>query len=109
MLPTEGCEPEFIERVAAELDVETGSKAARVAALNALALASKHLGSLDRVKRVVRIGVAVVTSGDVSTAVDQIAQLARGFMKEPLTGHEFLDPHAVVDVADIDGTVFADG
>ena len=49
----------------AELDVEAGRKAAYVAALNALAVARQHLGSLDKVTRVVRLGVMVATSGDV--------------------------------------------
>jgi enamine deaminase RidA (YjgF/YER057c/UK114 family) len=33
--------------------------------MNALAVARRHLGSLDRVKRIVRLGVLVATSGDV--------------------------------------------
>ncbi len=65
MLPTEGREAKFIGRVGAELDAEAGYKAARLAALNALAVARKYLGSLDRVTRVVRLGVSVATSGDV--------------------------------------------
>jgi hypothetical protein len=36
-------------------------KAARLAALNALAVARQHLGSLDRVTRIVRFGVSVAT------------------------------------------------
>ena len=65
MLPTEGCEPKFVGRLGAELDVETGCKAARLAALNGLAVAREYLGSLDKVRRVVRLGVSVATSGDV--------------------------------------------
>jgi enamine deaminase RidA (YjgF/YER057c/UK114 family) len=65
MLPTQGPEAKFVGRVGAELDVEAGRKAARLAALNALAVARQHLGSLDRVKRVVRLGVSIATSGDV--------------------------------------------
>jgi enamine deaminase RidA (YjgF/YER057c/UK114 family) len=65
MLPTVGREAKFIGRVGAELDVEAGRAAARVAALNALAVARQHLGSLDKVKRIVRLGVAVATSGDI--------------------------------------------
>ena len=65
MLPTEGREAKFIGRVGAELDVEAGRKAACLAALNALAVARQHLGSLDKVKRIVRLGVSVATSGDV--------------------------------------------
>ena len=35
------------------------------AALNALAGARQHLGSLDKVTRIVRLGVSVATTGDV--------------------------------------------
>jgi enamine deaminase RidA (YjgF/YER057c/UK114 family) len=63
MLPTAGRVAKFIGRVGAELDVETGQKAAHLAALNALAVT--RLGSLDKVTRVVRLGVSVATSGDV--------------------------------------------
>jgi enamine deaminase RidA (YjgF/YER057c/UK114 family) len=65
MLPTEGRAAKFIGRLGAELDVEAGPKAAHLAALNALAVARQHLGSLDKVKRVVRLGVSVATLGDV--------------------------------------------
>jgi len=65
MLPTEGRGAKFIGRVGAELDVEAGRQAAHLAALNILAVARQHLGSLDRVTRVVRLGVSVATSGDV--------------------------------------------
>src|SRR5260221_13395282 len=65
MLPTVGREAKFIGRIGADLDVETGRKAAYTAAINALAVARHHLGSLDKVTRIVRLGVAVATSGDV--------------------------------------------
>ncbi len=65
MLPTVGREAKFTGRIGAELDVQTGRKAAYLAALNALAVARQHLGSLDKVKRIVRLGVSVATSGDV--------------------------------------------
>jgi enamine deaminase RidA (YjgF/YER057c/UK114 family) len=69
MLPTEGHGAKFIGRVGAELDVEAARKAAEPAALNVLAVARKHLGSLDKVTRVVRLGVSVATSGDVRRLV----------------------------------------
>ena len=65
MLPTEGGGAKFTGRVGAELDVEAGRKAAQLAALNVLAVARKHLGSLDKITRIVRLGVSVATSGDV--------------------------------------------
>lgn len=65
MLPTEGKTPVFVGRVGAELDTAAGREAARVAAINAVAVAREALGSLDKVKRIVRLGVYVATSGDV--------------------------------------------
>ena len=65
MLPTVGREAKFVGRIGAELDVKTGHRAAYLAALNALAVAREYLGSLDKVTRIVRLGVAVATSGDV--------------------------------------------
>jgi len=65
MLPTEGHGAKFIGHVGAELDVEAGRKAAHLAALNALAVTRQHLGSLDKVTRIIRLGVSVATSGDV--------------------------------------------
>ena len=65
MLPTEGHGAKFVGRVGAELDLETGCMAAHLAALNLLAVARQHLGSLDKVTRIVRLGVSVATSGDV--------------------------------------------
>jgi enamine deaminase RidA (YjgF/YER057c/UK114 family) len=65
MLPTEGRRAKFIGRVGAELDVQAGRQAARLAALNTLAVARQHLGSLDKVTRIVRLAVSVATVGDV--------------------------------------------
>jgi enamine deaminase RidA (YjgF/YER057c/UK114 family) len=65
MIPTRGREALFVGRVGAELDIEAGRQAARLAALNGLAVMRHELGSLDRVARLVRLGVSVVTSGDV--------------------------------------------
>src|SRR6266702_2659906 len=65
MLPTEGRQATFTGRIGAEIDLEGGRQAARLAALNALAVARQHLGSLDKVTRIVRLGVSVATAGDV--------------------------------------------
>jgi enamine deaminase RidA (YjgF/YER057c/UK114 family) len=62
MLPTEGRAAKVVGRSGAELDVEGGRRAARMAALNALAVAKQYLGSLDKVTRVIRLGVFVAAS-----------------------------------------------
>jgi enamine deaminase RidA (YjgF/YER057c/UK114 family) len=65
MLPTEGHAATHVGRVGAELDVDARRQAAHLTALNVLAVARRHLGSLDKVTRIVRLGVSVPTSGDV--------------------------------------------
>ena len=89
MLPTEGRVAKFIGRVGAELDVEAGREAAYLAALNVLAVAKEHLGSLDKVSRIVRLGVSVATSGDVrdqpkvADAASELLQSIFGENKNP--------------------------
>ncbi len=89
MLPTEGRGAKFIGRVGAELDVEAGRKAAHLAALNVLAVTRQHLGSLDKVMRIVRLGVSVATSGDVreqpkvADAASELLQDVFGKEKSP--------------------------
>jgi enamine deaminase RidA (YjgF/YER057c/UK114 family) len=89
MLPTEGRVAKFVGRVGAELDVEAGRKAAQLAALNALAVAREHLESLDKVTRVVRLGVSVATVGDfrdqpkIADAASDLLQDVFGKEKNP--------------------------
>jgi enamine deaminase RidA (YjgF/YER057c/UK114 family) len=64
MLPVVDHKPKYIGRLGKELDIEAGRDAAYTAALSVLAAAKKHLGSLDRVTRVVRLGVFIATFGD---------------------------------------------
>ena len=61
-LPVEAGVPRFRGRIGADLTVEDGQHAARLAALNAVSLAKEYLGSLNRVRQVVRLGVSMVTS-----------------------------------------------
>ena len=90
MLPTEGRAAKYVGRIGAELDVEAGRKAARLAALNLLAVAREYLGSLDRVTRIVRLGVSVATSGDVrdqpkvADGASDLLQEVFGERQEPL-------------------------
>jgi enamine deaminase RidA (YjgF/YER057c/UK114 family) len=89
MLPTENRDAKFIGRVGAELDTAAGSQAAQLAALNALAVAREHLGTLNRVTRVVRLGVSVATAGDardqpkVADGASELLQRIFGEDKNP--------------------------
>ena len=64
MLPVVGHEPKYIGRVGGALTAEEGKKAAETATLSALSAARDYLGSLDRVVRVVKLGVYIATEGD---------------------------------------------
>jgi|SRR5690606_25359488 enamine deaminase RidA (YjgF/YER057c/UK114 family) len=46
---------QYVGRLGSDLDIETGKKAARLAALNCLGEIQAVLGSLDRVERIVRV------------------------------------------------------
>jgi enamine deaminase RidA (YjgF/YER057c/UK114 family) len=64
MLPVVDHKAKYLGRLGKELNTEAGRDAAYTAALSALAAAKNRLGSLDRVTRVVRLGVFMATSGD---------------------------------------------
>jgi enamine deaminase RidA (YjgF/YER057c/UK114 family) len=64
MLPIKDGKPQYVGRLGKELDADAGRNALRTATLNALSAAKEHLGSLDRVSKVVRVGVYLATAGD---------------------------------------------
>jgi enamine deaminase RidA (YjgF/YER057c/UK114 family) len=90
MLPTEGRAAKFTGRVGADVDVATARAAARLAALNVLAVARQHLGSLDKITRVVKLGVSIATHGDVrehpkiADAASELLQDVFGKEKNPV-------------------------
>jgi enamine deaminase RidA (YjgF/YER057c/UK114 family) len=51
-------------RLDADLSVDQGREAARLAALNALAAAQERVGDLDRLKKLVKLSVLLLTTGD---------------------------------------------
>jgi hypothetical protein len=85
MLPTEGRTAKFIGRVGTELDVEAGRKAAHLATLNALAVARQRLETLDKVTRIVRLGVSVATSGDVRDQLMPLRSYCKTFSEKRRT------------------------
>jgi enamine deaminase RidA (YjgF/YER057c/UK114 family) len=64
MLPMKDGKPQYVGRLGKELDAAAGRDALRTATLNALSAAKEHLGSLDRVTRVVSVKVYLATHGD---------------------------------------------
>src|SRR5256885_9611618 len=49
-------------RLGENLSVKQGQEAARIASLNALAAAKQHLGTLDRLKKLVKLTVLIATT-----------------------------------------------
>src|SRR5712672_659815 len=49
-------------RLGANLSVKEGQEAARIASLNALAIAKEHLGDIDRLKKLVKLTVLMATT-----------------------------------------------
>ena len=49
-------------RLGANLSVDQGREAARLAALNALAAAQEHVGDLDRLKKLVKLSVLILAT-----------------------------------------------
>jgi enamine deaminase RidA (YjgF/YER057c/UK114 family) len=64
MLPVLGHEPQYVGRVGGALSAEDGRKAAEMACLNALSAANAHLGGLDKITGVAKLGVYIATEGD---------------------------------------------
>ena len=63
-LPVKDGKPQYVGRLGKELDADAGRDALRTATLNSLSAAKEHLGSLDRVRKVIRVGVYLATYGD---------------------------------------------
>jgi enamine deaminase RidA (YjgF/YER057c/UK114 family) len=77
--------------------VKAGREAANTAALNALALTKKHLGSLNRVTHVVRLGVYVASTPEL-TEHAKVADGATELLRDIL-GEETVSSRLVISVA----------
>ena len=91
--------PKYVGRLGKELDAEMGRDAVRIAALGVLAAAKKHLGSLDRVTRVVKLGVFMATSGDFFDQ-PRVADAASDLFRDVL-GADKLAVRSVIGVASL--------
>lgn len=60
MLPVVDGKAKYVGRIGVDLDLEDGRDAAYIAFLNGLAVIREHLGSLDKVSRIIRISVQIV-------------------------------------------------
>ncbi len=64
MLPVKDGKAQYVGRLGKEIDEDAGRDALRTATLNALSAAREHLGSLDRVTKVVCVRVYLAISGE---------------------------------------------
>src|SRR6266576_3764398 len=62
MLPVVNRKLSISGRLGDNLSVKEGQEAARIASLNALAAAKQHLGTLDRLKKLVKLTVLIATT-----------------------------------------------
>src|ERR1700694_3337478 len=81
MLATSGHTATVVGIVGKDLDVKAGREAAYTAALNVLALTRKQFGSLDRVSRVVRLGVYVAATPEF-TEHPKVADAASELLRD---------------------------
>jgi enamine deaminase RidA (YjgF/YER057c/UK114 family) len=99
ILPVIGHEPKFVGRLGREYNVEQGREAARIAALNVLSAARNHLGSLDKVTRVVRLVTYIATEGDFF-AQPKVADAASELLRD-VFGEDKLPVRMVLGVASL--------
>jgi len=98
MLPIAGGKPAMVVRAGETVDVERGRAAARVAAMNVLAVARKHLGSLDRVTRMVRLTAFLV--GVVEAEQPKVADGASELFRD-VFGAQRMSVRSVIGVASL--------
>jgi enamine deaminase RidA (YjgF/YER057c/UK114 family) len=81
VLPVIGHEPKFIGRLGRDLNVEQGREAARLATLNVLSAVRSHLGSLDKVSRVLKLTTYLMTESDF-TAHPKVADASSELLRD---------------------------
>jgi enamine deaminase RidA (YjgF/YER057c/UK114 family) len=99
MLATKGHVPTVVGIVGKDLDMKAGQQAAYTAALNVLALTTKQLGSLNRVSRVVRLGVYIAAAPEF-TEHPKIADAASELLRDVL-GDQTVSSRLVFGVASL--------
>jgi enamine deaminase RidA (YjgF/YER057c/UK114 family) len=99
VLPVIGHEPKFVGRLGREYNAEQGREAARLATLNVLSAARNHLGSLDKVTRVVKLTAYLATEEDF-VAQPKVADAASELLRD-VFGEDKLPVRMVLGVASL--------
>lgn len=99
VLPVIGHEPKFVGRLGREYTIEQGREAARLAILNMLSAARNHLGSLDKVSRVVKLTTYLAAEEDFF-AQPKVADAASELLRD-VFGEDKLPVRMVLGVASL--------
>ena len=99
VLPVVGHEPRFIGRLGGEFNAEQGREAARLATLNVLSTVRNHLGSLDKVARVLKLTTYMVAKPDFA-ALPRVADGASELLRD-VFGEDKLPVRMVLGVASL--------
>lgn len=99
VLPVVGHEAKFVGRLGKELNLEQGREAARLATLNALSAAKNHLGSLDKVGRVVKLTTYMAAEPDF-VAMPKVADGSSELLRD-VFGEDKLPVRMVLGVASL--------
>ena len=89
MLPVENRKLAIVGRLGENLSVKEGQDAARIASLNALAAAKQHLGTLDRLKKLVKLTVLIAATEQFTDHASVADGASKLFVKifGPEAGH----------------------
>ena len=80
-LPLFNGKVQFAGKVGREMNLEQGQEAARLCAVNALAVLQSHMGSLDSIRKIVKLEI-FVNSADNFTEQSQVANGASNLLGE---------------------------
>ena len=97
MLPVKDGKAQYVGRLGKELDADAGGDALRTATLNALSVVKEHLGSLDRVTKVVGVKVFLATFGDFYN-LPTVANAASELLRD-VFGEDKMSVRSVIGVA----------
>lgn len=99
-MPTVLGRPKFAGKLGANLTAHDGFEAAKLAATNALAMARHHLGTLDRVTRVLKTEIYAVATDELVSELPLIADGASELFRD-IFGGDKLSVRKVVGVANL--------
>lgn len=99
-LPTVAGKLKYTGTLGKDLSLSDGQDAARLAALNALAAARQHLGSLDRIVRVLKTELYLVTTDDFAALQPKIGDGTSQLLLD-VFGNKGLSVRKIMGVASI--------